>query len=277
MTTQQEQIVQTAAPLNLFQKLVEVRKSVPTLHKDGKGFNYKYITGSQVLAGIQGAMNQYGVLLFPKILTQDHTTREYKTQKGKQVTEYTVYGQMSYTWVNADNPVETLEIPFAYAGSQDDMARAIGSALTYAERYFIIKFFNLPTDNEDPDYNNRQRQNYQQNNQQQNYNQAPPQYQQQNYNQNYNQQQNNQQQQPPQTNKDGEKLMTQQQRERILKALAVIAGENGDDQKVAFESACVASNIPENKQFNDLVFTEAEAIIFYLTGLYKERQAQSKK
>lgn len=272
MTTQQEQIVQTAAPLNLFQKLVEIRKNIPVIHKDAKGYNnnYQYVTGSQLLIAIKDTMNHYGVLLFPKIITRDHTTRQYKSYKGKELTEYTVFGEMSYTWMNADNPEETLEIPFAYAGSQDDMARAFGSALTYAERYFLIKFFNIPTDNEDPDgrnYNNyREQQNYQQ----QNYRQAPPQQQQRQ------QPQQNNQQAAPQTNKDGEKLMTQQQRERILKALAVIAGENGDDQKVAFESACVASNISENKQFNDLVFTEAEAIIFYLAGLYKERQAQGK-
>lgn len=269
MTTQQEQNVQTAAPLNLFQKLVEIRKNIPALRKDAKGYNYDYVTGSQVLLGIQQAMNGLGVLLFPNVTAHEVTHGEVQTNKGKKV-QYTVHGEMTYTWINADNPQETLEVPFMFAGSNDDISKAMGSALTYAERYFLIKFFNLPTDGDDPDrYNNQKQQYQQQRNYNQNYNQ-PPQQQQRPQN-------NQQQQQSPQTNKDGEKLMTQEQRERILKALAVIAGENGDDQQVAFESACVASNIPENKQFNDLVFTEAEAIIFYLTGLYKERKAQGKK
>lgn len=267
MTTQQEQNVQTAAPLNLFQKLVEIRKNIPALRKDAKGYNYDYVTGSQVLLGIQQAMNGLGVLLFPNVTAHEVTHGEVQTNKGKKV-QYTVHGEMTYTWINADNPQETLEVPFMFAGSNDDISKAMGSALTYAERYFLIKFFNLPTDGDDPDRYNSQKQQYQQRNYNQNYNQ-PPQQQQRPQN-------NQQQQQSPQTNKDGEKLMTQEQRERILKALAVIAGENGADQQVAFESACVASNISENKQFNDLVFTEAEAIIFYLAGLYKERQAQGK-
>lgn len=265
MTTQQEQNVQTAAPLNLFQKLVEIRKNIPALRKDAKGYNYDYVTGSQVLLGIQQAMNALGVLLFPNVTAHEVAHGEVQTNKGKKV-QYTVHGEMTYTWINSDNPQEMLEVPFMFAGSNDDISKAMGSALTYAERYFLIKFFNLPTDVDDPDrYNNQQ--NYQQ---QQNYRQAPPQYQQ----QRQQQPQQNKRQTAPQTNKDGEKLMTQEQRERILKALAVIAGENGSDQQVAFESACVASNIPENKQFNDLVFTEAEAIIFYLTTLYRERQGK---
>ena len=29
--------------------------------------------------------------------------------------------------------------------------KGVGSALTYAERYFFLKYFNVPTDDDDPD------------------------------------------------------------------------------------------------------------------------------
>lgn len=258
--------VQTAGPLNLFQKLVEVRKSIGSLHKDAKGYNnnYQYVTGSQILSKIQDAMNYYNVLLFPKLLTQEVKTREYKTRNGKMVVEYTVFGQMEFTWINADNPVDKLEVPFAYAGSQDDMARALGSALTYAERYFLIKSFNLPTDGDDPDGNQyNQRNNY---NNRNNYQQSQPQQQQ--------PQQQQYQQQTPMANADGEKMITAEQKQKLKNALKMVAGEKAEDQQVAYESACYACNIPEGTATNSLIFTQASGILMYFGGLVKQRQQQ---
>ena len=258
--------VHTAGTLNLFQKLVEVRKSIGSLHKDAKGYNnnYKYVTGSQILSKIQDAMNHYNVLLFPKLLTQEVKTREYKTRNGKTVVEYTVFGQMEFTWINADNPTDKLEVPFAYAGSQDDMARALGSALTYAERYFLIKSFNLPTDSDDPDGNQyNQRNNYQQSQPRQ------PQYR--------NPQQPTQppqQQKQHQVNADGEKMITAEQKQKLKNALQIVAGPQAEDQQIAYESACYACNIPEGTATNSLIFTQASGILMYFGGLVKQRQQQ---
>lgn len=270
--------VQPAGTLNLFQKLVEVRKSIPALHKDAKGYNYSYVTGSQILAGIQQAMNDYGVLLFPKIDTQNVESGETVSAKGKKTMQFRVHGRMTYTWINADNPNETLEVPFMYAAANEDVAKALGSALTYAERYFLIKSFNLPTDNEDPDYNRNNQSNYQQPYQQPQYrNQQPPmQQQQQQYR---NQQPPMQQQQPPQqkqeqhqVNADGEKLITTEQKQKLKNALKMVAGEKAEDQQTAFESACCACNIPEGTTTKALTFAQTSAVLFYFDGLVKQRQ-----
>lgn len=261
--------VHTTSTLNLFQKLVEVRKSIGSLHKDAKGYNnnYQYVTGSQILNKIQDAMNFYNVLLFPKVLTQEVSKREYKTRYGNNVIEYTVFGEMSFTWIDADNPSEQLEVPFAYAGSQDDMARAMGSALTYAERYFLIKSFNLPTDGDDPDGNQyNQRNNY---NNRNNYRQSQPQQQ-----QYRNQQPPMQQQQQQQVNADGEKMITAEQKQKLKNALKIVAGPKAEDQQVAYESACYACNIPEGTATNSLIFTQASGILMYFGGLVKQRQQQ---
>ncbi|MDN4609155.1 ERF family protein [Sporosarcina highlanderae] len=137
--------------LNLHQKLVEVRKSIGGFTKDAKSFNYSYVSGSQVLSKIQDKMNELGVLLVPKIITQDFQEHAYKDKNNKDKLDFIVHGSMAYTWVNADNPNDSMEIPFYYTGQQDDISKAFGSGLTYSERYFIIKFFNLPTDSDDPD------------------------------------------------------------------------------------------------------------------------------
>ena len=44
--------------------------------------------------------------------------------------------KLTYVWINADKPEEQLEIPFYAVGQQDDVSKAHGTGLTYAERYF---------------------------------------------------------------------------------------------------------------------------------------------
>lgn len=144
-------MTEKAPQLNLHQKLVEVRKSIGGFTKDTKGYNYSYVSGSQVLSKIQEKMNELGVLLVPKIQSQQFEKHEYTNSKGKPALDFLVYGDMTYTWVNAENPEDILEVPFYYTGAQDDISKAFGSGLTYSERYFVIKFFNLPTDADDPD------------------------------------------------------------------------------------------------------------------------------
>ena len=58
---------------------------------------------------------------------------------------------MKYVWVNAENPEERIEIPWQTMGQQDDISKAFGSGLTYSERYFLLKFFGVPTDDDDTD------------------------------------------------------------------------------------------------------------------------------
>ena len=38
-----------------------------------------------------------------------------------------------------------------YGQGLKDTEQGIGNALTYAERYFLLKFFKIPTDSDDPD------------------------------------------------------------------------------------------------------------------------------
>src|SRR5690625_4927186 len=145
--------------MNLHQKLVEIRKEIDTFTKDTKGYNYTYVSGSQVLSKIQNKMNELGVLLYPKMDEIEDTTFDYQVwNKNRNAmedrTDFVIKGNMTYVWQNAENPNETLEIPFKLYGQQDDISKAYGSALTYSERYFLLKFFNAPTDDADPDARN---------------------------------------------------------------------------------------------------------------------------
>lgn len=137
--------------MNLYQKLVEIRKDVINFSKDTESFGYKYVSGSQAIAKIREKMDSLGVLLVPEVKTTISNTYDYVNAKGKECTDHIVSGEMSYKWINADNPEEVLTVPWQLYGAQDDISKAFGSGLTYSERYFILKFFQAPTDTDDPD------------------------------------------------------------------------------------------------------------------------------
>ena len=144
--------------LNLHQKLVEVRKSIHGFNKDKKSgsgnFGYEYVSGSQVLRAIKGKMDELGVLLIPEVDydTMKWEKHNYKTKNGSDKTDFIITMKMNYTWVNAEFPDDKITIPWVCIGQQtDDIAKAVGTAMTYNERYFLLKFLGLPTDEDDAD------------------------------------------------------------------------------------------------------------------------------
>ena len=138
--------------LSLYQKLIELRKHVGSLVKDKEGYGYDYVTGNQILAKVKDKMNELNLVLLPSACVgETYFTHNYTTINGVDKTDFIVMGEMSYTWVNADDPNEKLVVPWAYYGQQDDISKAYGSALTYSERYFWLKMLGLPTDEDDPD------------------------------------------------------------------------------------------------------------------------------
>lgn len=141
--------------MNLYEKLVQIRKDVVEFSKDKESYKYSYVSGSQAIRKIRSKMDELGILLIPNMGETESHTYDYKTidkqGKEKDNTDYVVTGSMSYTWLNAEKPEETLTIPWKLYGSQDDISKAFGSGLTYSERYFILKFFQAPTDADDPD------------------------------------------------------------------------------------------------------------------------------
>lgn len=136
---------------NLHQKLVEIRKSIVALKKDGSSHGYTYVKGEQLLSAIKEKMDELEVILMPQVNDQSHSTYDYTTSGGKDKTDFIVTASMRYVWINATDPQQTLEIPWQLLGQQDDISKAFGSGLTYSERYFLLKFFGVPTDSDDPD------------------------------------------------------------------------------------------------------------------------------
>lgn len=131
--------------MNLHEKLIEVGKAIPYLKKenDNQQQGFKYVSSSQVLAAIKPKMQELKVLLIPRVLAQ---TFHHKGTDKMHITELA----MEYTWVNAEDPKETITVLW-YCQGTDQHEKGVGKALTYGEKYFILKFFQVPTDKDDPD------------------------------------------------------------------------------------------------------------------------------
>lgn len=141
--------------MNIYQKLVDVRKSVKYIQKEMQSSQYKYAGSSQVLAAIRNKIDELGLLLIPKVIDKNllSETVEYTDAKGlpKKTTTYFTELIMVMTWVNADEPTEMIECPWYSQGVDIAGEKGVGKALTYGEKNFILKFFNIATDKDDPD------------------------------------------------------------------------------------------------------------------------------
>lgn len=139
--------------MNLYEKLVEVRKSCKYLKKDNQGHQYQYVSSSQTLGTLREAMDKMGLILAPKVINHDvKETVEKKIFNGNEKTSRSYFTEleMEFVWINAEKPEEQLVVPF-YAQGVDNAEKGVGKALTYGEKYFLLKFFNIATDKDDPD------------------------------------------------------------------------------------------------------------------------------
>lgn len=141
--------------MNIYQKLVEVRKEVPYLQKENKGYQFNYVSSSQVLASIKRKMDELGLLLIPNIdsskVTMDIFDKTDAKGNTKRTVDYFTEIEINFTWVNAENPEEKITCHWYGQGLDTAGEKGVGKALTYAEKYFMLKFFNIPTDKDDPD------------------------------------------------------------------------------------------------------------------------------
>lgn len=148
--------------LNIYQKLSQIRRSVAAIQKNKSGYGYKYVTEDEILAKVTAGMNKHNVSLVPGIVpnTMKVSPYSYKKVKGAKggntpieetVNEILIDAEMTWTWVNDDNPDEVVIVPWMLVGQQSDAAQAFGSGLTYTTRYFLLKYFQVATTEDDPD------------------------------------------------------------------------------------------------------------------------------
>jgi hypothetical protein len=140
--------------LNIYQKLHKIQTHIMGLGKDKSTYSYKYVTGDKVLEHVKPLMNELGLILKQEILSIDNIRQDYATKNGNK-SEINSKVMMRFTWVDIETG-EKDENLFG-ANGQNDWDKGVGSALTYGERYFLLKFFHIATDEDDIDNPDRKK------------------------------------------------------------------------------------------------------------------------
>lgn len=135
--------------LTLSQKLIKIQESVKIIKNDSEvneGFRFKYASSENILFSVRHAMDENKVLLLPTIL---EAKKEFYTNSSGKISILTEL-IINYDWIDAENPIDKLSFRW-YTQGTDTTERGVGKALTYGEKYFILKFFHIPTTDNDPD------------------------------------------------------------------------------------------------------------------------------
>lgn len=147
--------------VKIYQKLHKIQAQIMGLGKDKAANSYKYVTGDKVLEHVKPLMNELGLLLKQEIISIDNTRQDYRvgisntTPEGRPKSEILSKVMMRFTWIDTESG-ETDENLFG-ANGQNDWDKGVGSALTYGERYFLLKFFHIATDEDDIDNPDRKK------------------------------------------------------------------------------------------------------------------------
>lgn len=163
--TQERKTQMAAKELNLHQKILKIADMAGVLQKSKSGYSYKYVPEEDIQAKVTAGLQKYGVMLYDSIVpgtlkVEPITYEKYdaKNKVNKPVNEVIVSADMTYTWVNTDNPDEKIETTWAFVGQMEDAAQAMGAGLTYANRYYLMKQLQLATTESDPDnYRSKQK------------------------------------------------------------------------------------------------------------------------
>ncbi len=136
------------AKMTIHEKLLAIQTQVDSLVRDGKNLSDKYDFASDenVLDRFRPLMDEHQLLLIPRVTAA--TLHEGMTKSGtaRYLTELT----LEMVWYDVENK-EQLAVPWYAQGVDLAGEKGVGKALTYAEKYFLLKFFHVATKKDDPD------------------------------------------------------------------------------------------------------------------------------
>lgn len=138
--------------MNLHEKLLAIQMAVDAIIKDGKNQSDKYDFASDesVLDRFRPLMDEQKLLLIPRVTQAQLHEGTTKSGTSRYLTELT----LSMVWYDVESK-ESLEVPWYAQGVDLAGEKGVGKALTYAEKYFLLKFFHVPTKKDDPDGDRR--------------------------------------------------------------------------------------------------------------------------
>ena len=158
--TAPKQTTPQTASLNIFQRMLaatsEINRVAKNLKVDiSKSQSYKAVAESDVLEAVKPIEEKYGIYSYPvsRTVIKDEaytTTSEYDGRKSEKTTFFMRLATV-YRFVNIDKPDEYIDIT-TYGDGVDTQDKAPGKAMTYADKYALLKAYKIQT-GDDPDAN----------------------------------------------------------------------------------------------------------------------------
>lgn len=131
----------------------EIQRVAKNLRVDAGKSSYKAVGEADVLEAVKPAEEKYGVYSYPVdseivesgVLTSEST---YNGQPKKTERQFMRLRRV-YRFVNMDNPAEYVDVA-TYGDGLDSGDKAPGKAMTYADKYALLKAYKITT-GDDPD------------------------------------------------------------------------------------------------------------------------------
>lgn len=141
--------------MNIYEKMAKATEKIATVAKNltvdtGKNSKgYKAVSEGDVLAAVKPVEAELGIYSYPvsrEVL--EHGDVTVKTQYGD--THKRLFSvATTYRFVNAESPDDYLEVT-TYGDGVDSQDKAPGKAMTYADKYALLKAYKIQT-GDDPD------------------------------------------------------------------------------------------------------------------------------
>lgn len=144
--------------LNIFEKMNLITSEIGVIEKNlkievTKTRSYKAVSERDVLDGIKPLENKYRVYSYPvdrEIISTDTLTKETEYNEKKTTTNSLFMRiKTTYRFVNIDKPTDFIET-IVWGDGIDTGDKAPGKAMTYADKYALMKAYKLST-GDDPD------------------------------------------------------------------------------------------------------------------------------
>lgn len=140
-------------PMNLYQRLALATDMMETVAKnmtiETRTKAYKAVSERDVIDAVKKVEAKCGLFSYPaarKIIESDMLESENKYGK---VTTFFLRVETTYRIVNIDDPSEFIEVT-GYGDGMDSGDKATGKAVTYADKYCLMKAYKIST-GDDPD------------------------------------------------------------------------------------------------------------------------------
>lgn len=160
----EEFTIEEIKKMNIYEKLSNITFELPIVNKAlsitmTRDRNYRAVSEADIMAAVTPLEHKYRIFSYPiahdivkdEIATVTKTFKDTKrnTENIQETSNVFLRIKSNYRFINIDKPEEYIDV-IAYGDGIDSQDKAPGKAVTYADKYAIMKGYKIQT-GEDPD------------------------------------------------------------------------------------------------------------------------------